>query len=138
MKCNEMNVRRAIKVMEDVPDDEFDMRDWFRRNECGTVACFAGHLALSPDIPEIVALRDEHTRVLARPAYNGKSIYGALAVAAFLGINGEDSRDICGLNTTHHISDNGMLIRAPFYDNKVITDITTKDVIEKLKQMLED
>lgn len=134
MKCNEMNVRRAIKVMEDVPDDEFDMRDWFRRNECGTVACFAGHLALSPDIPEIVALRDEHTRVLEKPAYNGISLYGGFAVAAFLGI--KNAGPICGIDDIY-ISEITGKWHSYFY-NKSLTEITTKDVIEKLKQMLED
>lgn len=44
----EVNVELLEKVMHHILDhpEEHDQTMWFRKNTCGTAACFAGHVAL--------------------------------------------------------------------------------------------
>lgn len=115
--ANIENVKRAIAVMRSVPVEKFDIKQWF--GECGTVACFAGHLALSPDIPEI-------TVEPGRLSYEDQ-------VMVFLDIEPHEACDLCGLNNSEDVT------TGERYDEfywKHSNEVTPQDVIVELERFL--
>lgn len=117
--ANKANVERAIAVLSAPLPTGFNMSDW----HCETAACFAGHLALSPDIPE---MRLCEFSIL--PEYRDDwKLDPWEAVAVFLDIDPEHAATLCGLNAT----DDGI----SFY-GKPLGEVTPADVIAKLRELL--
>lgn len=56
--ANKTNIRKLIKLLESLPDEKFDMREWCNKKSCGTVACIAGWASTLMDGYEFGAEKD--------------------------------------------------------------------------------
>ena len=144
---NQEAVRQAIQIMERVVKrkSRFNMAYWqslsdVHANEseaicktesaahsCGMAACFGGWVALSPEWKTCGGAFDETGGPLLVRG-NGR-YFGADAIAVWLNIPTWHAN----LLTCTGYS---IFSRSGFYDGKTITDITPKDVIDKLKILL--
>lgn len=131
-----MNIERmlaAIELMimvgEQYPE-KFDLDAWFRSfgmlptkrlliNTCGTTACFAGWLALSPEWKRAGGRITRETKV---PEFNGN--YGYDAASVFLEIPYIDAQFLC------------MPYHAKACYGKNVKAVTAFDVAEKLIEMV--
>lgn len=124
----------AIKVMERVRDEgrNLNMCIWqeevfngkaieteSKLHECGTAACFAGWLAVSPEFQEKGGSVDPSD---GGPCYDLG--YGSAAVEKFLGISEELAEDLCAVN----------LSESELYECDT-EEITVNDVIEALNRI---
>ena len=129
---NRERIQAAIAMMKDVTHRHFDMTNW--QNEphghiiqiaqteselhgCGNTACFAGHLALSPEFQKAGG----SVSITGAPSFNG--LLEASAVAEYFGITYEMARDLT-------------LSGRDFYPVK-FRDVKPEHVIEKLEMILD-
>jgi hypothetical protein len=86
-------------------------------HECGTAACFAGWIALSPEFQA-----DGGTvQYTGRPQFDGS--YGSQAIARWLDIGWQEAADLC------------MVGRKSYYDS---ANPSKEDVIEKLEMLIDE
>ena len=128
---NRERIQSAIAMMKRVTHRYFDMTNW--QNElyghikqiaqteselhtCGNTACFAGHLALSPEFQDAGGLVSK----TGAPMFNG--VRYAEAVAEYFGI-------------TYELAGNLTLPGGDFYPVK-FRDVKPEHVIEKLEIIL--
>ena len=128
---NRERIQAAIAMMKDVTHRHFDMTNW--QNEphghiiqiaqteselhgCGNTACFAGHLALSPEFQKAGG----SVSITGAPSFNG--LLEASAVAEYFGITYEMTRDLA-------------LPGRDFYP-VCFEDVKPEHVIEKLEMIL--
>ena len=131
--ANVERVKKAIAVMERVRDENraFDMNWWQGRvghnrcfdeavpHACGTAACFAGWLAVSPEFQA-----DGGSITLSgAPVFQG--FREDDAVAAYLEVDRKIAMRLCGL-----------LGEVEYYGVNNLHDITPRHVIDKLKELL--
>jgi hypothetical protein len=132
---NALNVSKAIAVMERVKErgDSFSMRQWqFPReelgractseddlHECGMPACFGGWIAVSP---EFIEDGGSAARISGAPVL-GSGDRGDASIGAWLGINEEDSANLCGFFET------------AMYGGKTIGDVGVDDVLNVLYRL---
>tara|TARA_R110002124_G_scaffold10362_1_gene51738 strand:+ start:175 stop:624 length:450 start_codon:yes stop_codon:yes gene_type:complete len=136
---NIVNVNKAIAVMERVKErgDYLNMRDWqFLEDseapametegdlhKCGTAACFAGWVAVSPEFQvdrgsvcvggaPCLPMREE-----------GYYVSGEAAIRFWLGIDEDAAEHLCAMSDV-----------ANFY-GKEVKDITVDDVLSKLYRL---
>ena len=129
---NRERIQSAIAMMKDVTHRHFDMANW--QNEphghiiqiaqteselqgCGNTACFAGHLALSPEFKKAGGL----AYGTGAPKFNNFS--GSFAVAEYFDIPYELARDLT-------------LSGRDFYPVR-FEDVKPEHVIEKLEMILD-
>ena len=129
---NRERIQDAITMMKDVTHRYFDMINW--QNEphghiiqvaqteselhaCGNTACFAGHLALSPEFQKAGGSVGK----MGAPVFNG--VRYAEAVAEYFDIPYEMARDLT-------------LPRRNFYPVD-FEDVKPEQVIEKLEMILD-
>jgi len=129
---NRERIQSAIAMMKDVTHRHFDMANW--QNEphghiiqiaqteselkgCGNTACFAGHLALSPEFKKAGGL----LYGTGAPKFNNFS--GSFAVAEYFDIPYELARDLT-------------LPDRDFYPVDY-EDVKPEHVIDKLQQILD-
>ena len=129
---NRERIQSAIAMMKDVTHRHFDMANW--QNEphghiiqiaqteselqgCGNTACFAGHLALSPEFKKAGGL----AYGTGAPKFNNFS--GSFAVAEYFDIPYEMARDLT-------------LPDRDFYPVR-FEDVKPEHVIEKLEMILD-
>ena len=129
---NRERIQSAIAMMKDVTHRHFDMANW--QNEphghiiqiaqteselqgCGNTACFAGHLALSPEFKKAGGL----AYGTGAPKFNNFS--GSFAVAEYFDIPYELAGDLT-------------LSARDFYPVR-FEDVKPKHVIEKLTKLVE-
>jgi hypothetical protein len=133
---NALNVSKAIAVMERVKErgDSFSMRHWqFPRedsgractseddlHECGMPACFGGWIAVSP---EFIANGGSAAPSSGVPVF-GSGDPGDASIGAWLGINEEDSANLCGLS-----------VHTAVYRKKPIWDVDVDDVLKVLYRL---
>lgn len=126
---NKDRIRLAIKVMERVRDQQlpFNMNVWVKKAKCGTAACFAGHLALSPEFQALglglVEEKDEDDVVLKTPRYKGEIGWRAI----------KNLLDISSPTTS-------MLVYPYSYHPKIPwgEPITPQHVIDRLNRLLNE
>ena len=128
---NRERIQDAITMMNDVTNRHFDMANW--QNEphghiiqiaqteselhgCGNTACFAGHLALSPEFQKAGGSVSK----TGAPIFN--DLLEASAVAEYFGITYEMARDLT-------------LPSRDFYP-VCFEDVKPKHIIEKLEMIL--
>ena len=132
---NKTNVIKAIAVMERVKErgDSFSMRHWqFPRedsgractseddlHECRMPACFGGWIAVSP---EFIANGGSAAPSSGVPVF-GSGDPGDASIGAWLGINEEDSANLCGLFET------------AMYGGKPVVDVNVDDVLRVLYRL---
>ena len=92
--------------------------------ECGTVACFGGWVAVSPEFQRDGGTVDTD----GAPIYKGQ--FDASAIAQWLGIPIETSRKICCIGTHYDVC-------IEYYNVKHKDDITPQMVIDKLRELLD-
>lgn len=114
------NIDRSIAVLNQMPAQGFNMNTW----KCGTVVCFLGALADSPEIPEITWRPDTDLHV---PMIEGPymPLYGSVVLARFLEIDHSTARELSGCLTIYE-----------FY-NKPLDEVTPQDVINQLIKLKE-
>lgn len=133
------NINHAINIMKRAGViDSLRMIDWqsqfdeqvgspkFTEHElhiCGNKACFAGHIAVSPEFIEAGGTAD---RWCGSPCYSGKG--GAGAVALWLGI----SKELADSLVYGDLDDSEDVGYSPFY-NCAWGKVTAPMVIEKLE-----
>ena len=128
---NRERIQDAITMMKDVTHRHFNMSGWqheqpghiikiaqteFELHTCGNTACFAGHLALSPEFQDAGGLVSK----TGAPMFNG--VRYAEAVAEYFDIPYELARDLT-------------LPRRNFYP-VCFEDVKPEHVIEKLEMIL--
>ncbi len=127
--CNKKNVQDAINIMERA--GKVDMYDWQNIHEgvsasteeelhtCGTAACFAGWVAVSP---EFKAFGGRVCKVGAPLGPTGS--YGEVAIGEYLGIDRKLAEKLTFIDGGYELY------------GKRVEDVTKEDVIEKLKLIL--
>lgn len=130
---NKKNIQIAIDVMKRAGEvdmllyqrtpGQFDKTVYSEEeaHECGTIACFAGWLSLSPEFKE----QGGKISSTGYPDLNGR--YGPSAIGDFLGVDRNTAIALCGAGLGSPHSE---------YYGKKITHITAQDVIEKLTELL--
>ena len=128
---NRERIQDAITMMKRAIPRHFNMSDWqnkdhsyflqIAQNEtelhgCGNTACFAGHLALSPEFQKAGG----SVSITGAPSFNG--LLEASAVAEYFGITYEMARDLT-------------LPSRNFYPVD-FEDVKPKHIIEKLEMIL--
>ena len=128
---NRERIQDAITMMKRAIPRHFNMSDWqnkdhnyflqIAQNEtelhgCGNTACFAGHLALSPEFQKAGG----SVSITGAPSFNG--LLEASAVAEYFGITYEMARDLT-------------LPGRDFYP-VCFEDVKSEHVIEKLEMIL--
>ena len=129
---NRERIQSAIAMMKRAIPRHFNMSDWqnkdhsyflqIAQNEtelhgCGNTACFAGHLALSPEFQKAGG----SVSITGAPSFNG--LLEASAVAEYFGITYEMARDLT-------------LPDRDFYPVR-FEDVKPEHVIEKLEMILD-
>lgn len=132
---NRANVERALAVMHRVEEEKraFNMEDWQVMGwaepaveqestlaNCGTAACFAGWVAVSPEFQEMGGSVDP---LSGKPRMGGRS--GWEAIALWLGISDTEARELCGLGLYHLV-----------YGDVDIKDVQAGDVVIVLERLL--
>ena len=141
---NKVNIKKAIAIMERAKrHDSLFMPYWqmaspnnplkFVDNEqdlhtCGNRACFAGHVAVSPEFQ----MDGGSVTCEGEPRLGGR--YGAYAIQDWLQISQEDARGLVFGNAYGSPCD--PKDRSHYY-GKMFRDVTARDVIAKLEQLLE-
>ena len=135
------NMRSAINIMKRA--GKIDMRKWQEIKNgdkalgseeelhyCGTAACFAGWIAVSPEWKKFGGRIDERYGTPYIPIKENldKTYYSSKAIAYWLDIPKSYSIELCALNTT---------IKNEEYYGVEINDITKEMVIEKLEEIIE-
>lgn len=73
---NKQRLRILAEIVEAVPQKQLDMWGWVYDDECGTVACAAGHACLSPRLRGLTLQKQYvHTR---QPSYKNHRGWPAL------------------------------------------------------------
>lgn len=133
MKMNRKNIQVWVDVLKRVDERgyKFDITDWSRsygtkkseaeHHKCGTVACAAGWLAVSQEFIDFGGSSMEYS---GSPIFKGKS--GSAAIAEFIGVDVFLAKDIVGTS-----------INCIDFYGKHFLDITAKDVIDKLQELLD-
>jgi hypothetical protein len=131
---NLTNVNKAIAIMERAQEhDSVYMCNWQKGDgalvcneealhSCGNVACFAGHIAVSP---EFIA-NGGTCNSAGTPIYRGEG--GATAIAEWLGISSGLAADLVYGDTD---DDPELGTYSDFYE-KVWREVNAADVLEKL------
>ena len=129
---NRERIQSAIAMMKRVTRRYFDMTNWQNElyghvkqiaqteselHSCGNTACFAGHLALSPEFQDAGGLVSK----IGAPIFNG--VRFVEAVAEYFGITYELAKDLT-------------LPNRDFYPVR-FEDVKPKHVIEKLTKLVE-
>jgi len=129
---NRERIQAAITMMKDVTHRHFNMSGWQHEqpghiiqiaqteselHACGNTACFAGHLALSPEFQDAGGLVSK----TGAPMFNG--LLEASAVAGYFDIPDEMAEDLT-------------LPGRDFYPVK-FRDVEPEHVIEKLEMILD-
>ena len=138
---NKENVKKAIAIMESVVerDDKFNMNIWrgvldddvkpplteARLRACGTAACFAGWVAVSPEF------RTDGGVVGVTGAPRLGERIGAIAIAKWLEIPKVTAGGLC----CYAYSGSGGVL-PEFYNVNNVADVTPQMVITKLNQLL--
>ena len=128
---NRERIQDAITMMKRAIPRHFNMSDWQNKDHsyflqiaeteselhaCGNKACFAGHLALSPEFQKAGG----SVSITGAPSFNG--LLEASAVAEYFGITYEMAKDLT-------------LPSRNFYPVD-FEDVTPKHIIEKLEMIL--
>ena len=129
---NRERIQDAITMMKDVTHRHFDMANWQNKDHsyvsrivqteselhaCGNTACFAGHLALSPEFQDAGGSVSK----IGAPMFNG--VRYAEAVAEYFDI-------------PYELAGNLTLPGGDFYPVK-FRDVKPEHVIEKLEMILD-
>jgi hypothetical protein len=129
---NRERIQDAITMMKDVTHRHFNMTDWQNKDPsyvlriaqtkselhtCGNTACFAGHLALSPEFQKAGG----SVSITGAPVFNG--VRYAEAVAEYFDI----TYKLAGKLTLNYLH---------FYPVE-FEDVKPKHVIEKLEMILD-
>lgn len=133
---NKENVQKAIAILDRVPKDKLDMTHWQARNglipykkaltnekgllsDCGTTACLAGWVAVSPEFQESGGSADKRDGRPVIEAESGEVLEDIDAIAYWFGIDTDSASVLCYRN---------------HYD---VSPVESKHVIERLKRLLE-
>lgn len=137
---NVANVKKAIAIMERAKEhNSVDMRDWQSGSlisgrvtsekefhACGNKACFAGHIAISPEFQAAGGL----CTMIGTPSF--RHYYGSGAVDEWLGISVELAHSLVFGDTED--TDEGVGF-STFY-NRLWKNVTADDVLAKLHLIL--
>lgn len=129
---NLQNVNKAIAIMTRVKErgDKFDLTIWQAEapegivdNEaelhtCGTAACFAGWVAVSPEFQA----DGGEIEIDGSPVLH--QVSGAEAIREWLGIPNDEAHDMCGLLYTHKV-----------YGVEAEDEVTAEHVLEALYRL---
>lgn len=134
---NRANIEKAISIMRRA-DRAVYMPEWqegvvfgvepamteAQLHACGNRACFAGHVAVSP---EFQADGGKLSR-LGVPMFNGRT--GSRAIAQWLGIDSDEAEGLVDGYYGDEAED--------AYYGKPLAAVTAEDVIDKLEQLLSE
>lgn len=140
---NKVNVEIAINIMQRVIDRKsaFNMSDWQDTDDinlaaqtekelldCGTAACFAGWIGVSPEWQDKGGfILDTGVPVILSC---GERLYGADAIQEWLNITKKEAHGLCAV---YH---NKKSCFIPEYTGKRVEEITAEDVMSILNRLL--
>lgn len=116
--ANKKNIKRLIKLLEELPDDNFNMRYWAQNSECGTVCCIAGWAAT---LMKGGSVDGDANEICLNKKRIGKSPEKSEKFQKWFGM---DTEDLASLFY-------GVWIRS-----RALEDITRKEAINHLKSLI--
>lgn len=124
---NQENLKALIKLMKELPVDQLKMEHW----ECGTAACVGGWVARMPEF-KAMGGKSSATGVPVIPSSDYAGL-GWGAVAAFLGIEPSEAKNLCCCDYNYELEDDIWMAR----QHILFSEVKPSDVVEVLEQWLE-